>query len=773
MTFESWLMAKVGGITLASIRSVLALANEGATVPFMARYRKEATGNLDEVQIRAILDGKETWDEIVKRKAFVLGEIQSQGKLTDNLKKQIETSFDLERIEDLYLPYKQKRKTKAVIAKEAGLEPLALGIWNEISLEKIEGALSPPWEEKISGLLNAEKGFETREKVVAGLVDILAERIGENADLRQRAREYFFQEAMLISRKGEKAKTPSKFERYFDFKESVISLQKVESSHRYLAMRRGWQEEELILSVDGSREPMDEALIRIYAKAIVKNSSSSMHPLFEKALRQAVKANILLSFGNEVHRVLKEGADAEAIRVFSENLRQLLMASPFGPKMILAVDPGIRTGSKWALIEASGRLSAHGVFYLQSERERRESKSVLEGLLKTLAIDAIAVGNGTYGRETLLWIKDNLKEIKPERTPFLLPVNESGASIYSAGDVARKEFPDLDVTVRGAISIGRRLQDPLAELVKIDPKSIGVGQYQHDVSQPKLKKSLEFLVDSCVNEVGVNLNTASEYLLARVSGIGPTLAKNIVGHREKKGIFSSRRSLLDVSRFTDKVFEQAAGFLRVPESDNPLDNTAVHPERYAALEERAREIGLSVREFLGREGVKRLEKDKSLLERLGPYTFEDVLTELERPGRDPRDAFDPQNFREDISTLEDLKPGMMCPGVITNVTNFGAFVDVGVHQDALIHISQLADHFVKDPRDVVKAGQKVDVRILEVHLDKRQIAASMKSAAGALPAKSAGTSANQKQKSGAKNAIAKPQAGFGNNAFDKLKGLKF
>jgi protein Tex len=766
MTFDTWLQSKVSGISSSSIRSVLELAAGGATVPFMARYRKEATGNLDEVQIRAVIDGKENWDEILKRKAFVLGEVESQGKLTSELKKLLEQTFDLDRIEDLYLPFKLKRKTKAVLAKEAGLEPLALGIWREITKENVESSLSAPWEAKLETFLNVEKGFDRIEKVQNGIVDILAERISDNPDLRLRAREFVFKESCVVSKKGEKAKTPSKFERYFDYKESFTSLLKPESSHRYLAMRRGWQEEELVLTIDGMKEPLDESLIRLYSAALVKNSASTQFSNFEKALRQAIRVNVLMSLSNEAHRVLKESADSEAIQVFSDNLRQLLMASPFGPRTVLAVDPGIRTGSKWALIEASGKLSAHGVFYLQSERERKESVSVLTGILSNVSVDAVAVGNGTFGRETLLWIKESLKEMKLKKEPVLVPVNESGASIYSAGDVARKEFPDLDLTVRGAISIGRRLQDPLAELVKIDPKSIGVGQYQHDVSQPKLKKSLEHLVDSCVNDVGVNLNTASEYLLARVSGIGPSLAKNIVGHREKNGLFRSRKKLFDVSRFTDKVFEQAAGFLRVPESENPLDNTAVHPERYPLLESRASELGTSLSSFLGPQGVSRLKSDKILAEKMGPFTFRDVLQELERPGRDPREAFDPQSFRDDISKMEDLKPGMKCPGVITNVTNFGAFVDVGVHQDALIHISQLADQFVKDPRDIVKPGQKVEVRILEVNLEKRQIAATMKSGSGEKPVTRPAVSAPASNKAKPKN------ESFENNAFAKLKNLK-
>ncbi len=789
MLFEQWLQSKHLELKTPSIQAVMKLSEEGATVPFMARYRKEVTGNLDEVQIRNVVEGMEAWVETLKRKAYILGEIETQGKLTEPLKKEISNCFELDRLEEIYLPYKLKKKTKAMLAKEAGLENLALSIWQEVTKEiVIEKPLNSPWESHFASSVNKEAGFETVDKVSNGVVDILAERISENQVLKQVARDYMAKEGAIVSKKTDKAKAASKFERYFEYKEALSSLLKGESSHRYLALRRGWNEEELVVSINGMREEMDDAIVAIYSKKLVQNSVAAGKLLFEKALRQSVKVAVLMSLHNEFHKNLKDLADAEAIRVFVENLRQLLMAAPFGPKCVLAVDPGIRTGSKWALIESSGKMTAHGVFYLQSERERQESKSVLLGIVKNLPVESIAVGNGTFGRETQLWIKETLKaEELGKKLPLIVPVNESGASIYSASDVARKEFPDLDVTVRGAISIGRRLQDPLAELVKIDPKSIGVGQYQHDVSQPRLKKSLEVLVDSCVNEVGVNLNTASEYLLARVSGIGGTLAKNIVTYREKHGIFKSRKTLLDVARFTDKVFEQAAGFLRVPESDNPLDNTAVHPERYPILEARALELGSTIKSFVGHEGVAKLKSDSVLKEKLGPFTFRDVLGELERPGRDPREGFDPQSFRDDISKMEDLKPGMKCPGVITNVTNFGAFVDIGVHQDALIHISQLSDNFIKDPREVVKPGQKVEIRVLEVNLEKRQIAATMKSESGASAGARTGhpSAMNQNRggshqgNSGSGNSRgngsgarpSKPET-FSDNPFAKLKGLK-
>jgi uncharacterized protein len=785
MLFEQWIQIKNKELKTSSIQAVMKLSEEGATVPFMARYRKEVTGNLDEVQIRDVVEGMELWAETLKRKAYILEEIQKQGKLTEPLKKEIDASFSLDRLEEIYLPFKLKKKTKAMLAKEAGLENLALSIWDEVTREKIcQQPLLPPWDTHMAAALNKDLGFDSPEKVSNGIVDILAERISENLNLKQLAREYIAKEGAIVSRKTDKAKPAGKFERYFDYKEAISSLMKVESSHRYLALRRGWNEEELVVSVEGMREEMDDAIIRIYAKSLLQNANANGKVIFERALRQAVKVNILMSLHNEFHKALKDSADAEAIRVFVENLRQLLMAAPFGPKCVLAVDPGIRTGSKWALIESSGKMSAHGVFYLQSERERSESKKVLLGIVKNLPVESIAVGNGTFGRETQLWIKDTLKgEELGRKLPLIVPVNESGASIYSAGDVARAEFPDLDVTVRGAISIGRRLQDPLAELVKIDPKSIGVGQYQHDVSQPRLKKSLEILVDSCVNEVGVNLNTASEYLLARVSGIGATVAKNIVAFRQKNGIFKSRKMLLEVSRFSDKVFEQSAGFLRVPESDNPLDNTAVHPERYLVLEKRARDLGSTIQSFIGRDGVAKLKSDAVLKEILGPFTFKDVLEELERPGRDPREGFDPQSFRDDISKMEDLKPGMKCPGVITNVTNFGAFVDIGVHQDALIHISQLSDAFVKDPREVVKPGQKVEVRVLEVNLEKRQIAASMKSEPGTMSMPRSSPQFNSQANPGgmprSSNDKRSPMPnrssgdeGFKDNPFAKLKGLK-
>jgi uncharacterized protein len=731
LTFPLWLAQEHPKIPFAGAQAVLALAEGGATVPFMARYRKEQTGNLDEVAIRQVLDSKERWDDLVKRQAFIVEEIGRQGKLTPELEARIRGTFDSVALEDLYLPYKQKRKTKAEVAREAGLGPLAEWLWD--CGHGADAAGQTP-EARAAGFVDAAKGVADAAAALAGACDIVVERLSEDAGLRQQVRSAYFERGCARTRKGEKAKTPSRFENYFAYQEPVKELLKPASSHRYLAMRRGWMEEELVLTLggrlgdDGTTDPLvDELLSAFEAAACPAGSASGPSflgaPLLKRAARLALRAHVMLSIDTEVHKALREVADAAAITVFAENVRKLLLAAPFGPKPVLGVDPGLRTGCKLAVIDATGRYLGSGLMHLETPAGKAAAAPILADLVKKGGISAVAVGNGTAGRETETFVREALRHFALD-VPVVM-VSEAGASVYSASDAAREEFPELDVTVRGAISIARRLQDPLAELVKIDPKSIGVGQYQHDVSETGLRRSLEAVVDSCVNQVGVNVNTASYHLLAHVSGIGPGLARAIVEHRSKEGLFKSRDGLLEVSRFSKKVYEQAAGFLRVPDAAHPLDNTGVHPERYGALDKLASELGVNTAALLG-SGVKLVKQARGFKEEVGAFTYDDLIRELEKPGRDPRDGFVPFSFRADIHELKDLQPGMVCSGIVTNVTNFGAFVDIGVHQDGLVHISQLADKFVKDPREVVSAGDRVTVRVLEVKLDKKQIALTMK-----------------------------------------------
>ena len=710
---------------------MLALAEGGATVPFIARYRKEQTGNLDEVAIRQVLDTKERWDDLVKRQAFIVEEIGRQGKLTPELEARIRGTFDPVALEDIYLPYKQKRKTKAETAREAGLAPLAEWLWD---CGHGANAAGETPEARAAAFVDAEKGVADASAALAGACDIVVERLSEDAGLRQQVRSAYFERGCARTRKGDKAKTPSRFENYFAYQEPVKELLKPGSSHRYLAMRRGWMEEELVLTLggrlgdDGTTNPLMDEMLSVFETAACPSrplgAAFAGAALLKRAARLALRVHVAMSIDTEVHKALREVADAAAITVFAENVRKLLLAAPFGPKPVLGVDPGLRTGCKLAVIDATGRYLGSGLMHLETPAGKAAAAPILADLVKKGGISAVAVGNGTAGRETETFVREALRHFALD-VPVVM-VSEAGASVYSASDAAREEFPELDVTIRGAISIARRLQDPLAELVKIDPKSIGVGQYQHDISETGLRRSLEAVVDSCVNQVGVNVNTASYHLLAHVSGIGPGLARAIVEHRAKAGLFKSRDGLLEVPRFSKKVYEQAAGFLRVPDAAHPLDNTGVHPERYGALDKLASELGVNTAALLG-AGVKLVKQARGFKDEVGAFTYDDLIRELEKPGRDPRDGFVPFSFRADIHELQDLQPDMVCPGIVTNVTNFGAFVDIGVHQDGLVHISQLADKFVKDPREVVSAGDRVTVRVLEVKLDKKQIALTMKS----------------------------------------------
>ncbi len=698
-------------IPIGSVRSVVEMQAEGATVPFIARYRKEKTGGLDEVQIRTIFERRAYLLELETRRASILSEIKKQGKLTEDLSRRILAADTKAELEDLYLPYKPKRRTKAMIAKERGLEPLADLIWDQPPSGTVES--------EAAKYVSDEKDVTDTKAALSGARDIIAERLGENAALRRAAREIYMNEGVLkVTKNRDYVDKKTKFDNYAEFSEPVKNI----ASHRYLAVRRGETEGVLtgLLTID---EEAFELKVRRETKL---NEASPFSDQLKKACHEAMTRHLLMSAQMDVRVELKMRADKEAVSVFATNLRELLMAAPFGARSVIGIDPGQRTGCKVVVLDHTGKLLENDTMYLvQGEAQTMRAEDMLLGMCKRHQIAAIAVGNGTHGRETESFVKKLLKDPRfPQREPkpFCVSVSESGASVYSASDVAREEFPDLDLTVRGAISIARRLQDPLAELVKIDPKSIGVGQYQHDVFQTFLSKKLDEVVESCVHEVGVELNTASAPLLSRVSGLGPSVAKRIVDHRNQRGSFSSRAQLLDVSGLGPRAFEQAAGFLRIRGADHPLDASAVHPERYELVERIAADLGVPVHQLIGsRELLARIDKSKYLSENVGAFTMDDIFAELLKPGRDPRDTFEPPNFREDVTSVADLKIGMSLEGVVTNVAAFGAFVDIGVHQDGLVHLSKLADRFIKDPSEVVKVGDKIQVRVLEVDLERQRI----------------------------------------------------
>lgn len=713
---QSYLARIAPTVPAKSAQAVIELAAEGATVPFIARYRKEKTGNLDEVQIRAVIEGHETYNEIIKRKAFLIKEIGDQNNLTAEIQKRIELSWDLGELEEIYKPFKKKKKTKATIAREAGLEPLANWIW-EMGHGLIKDDLT--MEMKAKNFLNPTAKINTYEEAIKGAQDIIVEKIANDADLRAMVAKNYNDKGRVVAKAAKGFKPNSKYDMYKEFEEPVKNLLDAKNNHRYLAMRRGWQEEELSVDVKGD----DEEILKSYEKFATSTPDNAIGDYLKQCARLALNVYVLPSVVNEVHRLLKEKADADAITVFAENVRKLLLGSPYGSKCVLGVDPGLRTGCKVALVDKSGAFISHTVLYTLGDDAESKAKALFGEVLKQIQIEAIAVGNGTAGRETESFLRKVLKDLG-KNIPVVM-VSESGASVYSASEVAREEFPDLDVTVKGAISIARRLQDPLAELVKVDPKSIGVGQYQHDVNQSQLKKSLEAVVESCVNNVGVDVNTASAALLSHVAGIGPALAKGIVEFR-KKTLFSDRSELLKIPKFSTKVFEQAAGFLRIPHGKHILDSTGIHPERYQAVTDMAKDLGVSLSEIIG-EGAKKLVAQRTKWAQLvGEFTFDDIVKELEKPGRDPRDPFKVFQFRDDIMEVKDLKEGMICPGIVTNVTNFGAFVDIGVHQDGLVHISALSHKFVDDPRKVVNPGDHVTVKVLKVDTVKNQISLTMK-----------------------------------------------
>lgn len=699
------LISRLLQIPAAQVERTIGLLEEGATIPFISRYRKEVTGGLDEVQIGAIKDQLDKLTELKKRKDTILNSIEEQGKLTPELKKRIDESWDSTELEDLYLPYKPKRVTKAEIARKKGLEPLA-----DILLLQTE----PRVTERAKSFVKGE--VKTVEEALQGARDILAERINENEEARQTVRTSFARTAVISSKvvKG-KEEEGMKYRDYFDFSEPLSRC----SSHRLLALRRGESEGILRVSISPDAEGCTERLKRRFVK---RHGEAADH--VATAVDDAFKRLLKPSIETEFARLSKTKADEEAIRVFAENLRQLLLAPPLGQKRVLGIDPGYRTGCKVVCLDAQGNLIHNEAIYPHPpQNEKGKAAAKVAQLVATYAIEAIAIGNGTASRETEQFIT----HIRYDRNVQVFVVSENGASIYSASKVARDEFPEYDVTVRGAVSIGRRLMDPLAELVKIDPKSIGVGQYQHDVDQGALKKSLDQTVESCVNLVGVNVNTASMHLLTYISGLGPTLARNIVDYRAEHGPFASRRELLKVPRMGEKAFEQAAGFLRIEGGKNPLDNSAVHPESYPIVERMARDLGCSVADLITRKELKKkLDLENYQTDRIGMPTLQDIMEELDKPGRDPRQAIRVFAFDPTVKTIEDLKEGQVLPGIVTNITNFGCFVDVGIKENGLVHISELADRFVSDPTQVVSIHQHVQVKVLSVDLGRKRVQLSMK-----------------------------------------------
>ena len=690
------------GVMTHQTQSTINLLDEGGTVPFIARYRKEATGSLDEVQI---LDIKELWTKLKdadKRREGIIKSIEEQGKMTPELLNKLTNAYHLQELEDLYLPYKQKRKTRASIAIEKGLEPLAKVLF----------------EQKESNILHKATAFlndkvANVEEALQGARDIIAEWVNENVEARNAVRKVFEREAAVYAKvKKGKNEEGAKYRDYFDFNEPLKRV----PSHRLLAIRRGEEEGFLSVTISPDEDNSLGALDRIFLRGLPEAKKQ-----VEEAITDSYKRLMKPSIENEFAGISKEKADIEAIKIFSQNLRQLLLASPLGQKKVLAIDPGYRTGCKTVVLDVQGNLLADTVIYPFDKPSEAQDKLLM--LAEKFQVEAVAIGNGTAGRET----EDFVKKLPFKNPPQIFAVSEQGASIYSASPVAREEFPDKDITVRGAISIGRRLMDPLAELVKIDAKSIGVGQYQHDVEQNLLKNSLDTVVESCVNAVGVNLNTASKHLLAYVAGLGPSLAANIVKYRQENGEFTARSQVKKVARLGDKAFEQSAGFLRILNAKNPLDNSAVHPETYPIVEQMAKDLKCTVKDLMNQPELrKRLILKDYISEKTGLLTLQDIMKELEKTSRDPREQLIAFEFDPNVKKVEDLYEGMVLPGIVTNITAFGCFVDVGVKQDGLVHISQLANQYVSDPNQVVKLQQHVQVRVMEVDIARKRVALSMK-----------------------------------------------
>ncbi len=733
------------------------LIEEECTIPFIARYRKEQTLGLDEVQISSIKEHYELEVELLKRKSFVIETIKKMEKLTPDLEKKILNCTQMSTLEDLYAPYKTKRKTKAQIAIEAGLQPLAKIIKSsQLSIGEIETS-------EANKFINKEKKIESFEQALEGAKDIIAEEIAHNVELKETLRQEYWKQATLKTSKRAKAdeiKETPKFQDYFEFEQKINDLKSAKVTHRFLAIRRAASLK--ILKVDINFD--EEWALNLIEGSLFKMSQLGCGEIIKECIRKAYKISIHLSLSLEVKSELKKISDESAISVFGVNLKNLLLQPYLGPKAVIGIDPGVRTGCKVAVIDNTGKFLADTVIYPHPPKNHtEEAKTIIETCIDQLNIEHIAIGNGTYGRETLQFLKANVKQVKTGSVKAML-VNEDGASIYSASEIARKEFPDKDVTVRGAISIARRFQDPLAELVKIDPKSIGVGQYQHDVNQVKLKKSLEAVVENCVNYVGVDLNTASAPLLSFVSGITPAVASNIVKEREKISGFKNRQDLLKVTRFSEKIFEQSAGFLRIYNGVNPLDGTFIHPERYNVLQNWCQKKNLALRDFVkDKEKISIFQKDNEVREELGEYTHDDIVQSLLAPSQDPRKEFKSFEYRNDISSINDLKEEQWYPGIVTNITQFGAFVDIGIKENGLIHVSQMADRFVENALEVLKVGQEVKARVVSIDLERGRVGLSLKSEGGKDPVQ------NSSPKKSKKKA---PPKELKNNAFAGLKDFK-
>ena len=699
-------IASALAISENQVRRTIALLDEGATIPFISRYRKEMTGSLDEVQVAKIRDMRDQFLELEKRREAILKSLLELGKLSPELEKAVKQAETLAKLEDIYLPYKPKRKTRAMAAREKGLQGLA----DQLFLQRLVAPI-----ELAKSFVNPQKEVKNAEEALAGARDILAEQMMETSEAREDARRLFAKKTQVKSKvaKG-KQEVGMKYKDYFDWSESLHQA----PSHRVLALLRGENEGILQISLSG---PDDEVLERLERRFVTGRNACAQQ--VEMAIQDGYKRLLFPAMETEMRADAKKRADEEAIRVFAENMRQLLLAAPLGQKRLLAIDPGFRTGCKVVCLSKQGTLIDNTTIYPHTgPGQAQEAVNSLQTWIKKYEIEAIAIGNGTAGRETEAFVKS----LPTDKIPIIM-VNESGASIYSASDIAREEFPDKDITVRGAVSIGRRLMDPLAELVKIDPKSIGVGQYQHDVDQKKLQSSLDDTVISCVNAVGVELNTASKQILSYISGLGPQLAQNIIDYRVKNGPFTSRAELKKVARLGEKAYEQAAGFLRIHQAKNPLDASAVHPERYPIVEKMAKDLQCKVSDLLAQDTLrKQIQIQRYVSEEVGIPTLSDIIQELAKPGRDPREQFEAFAFSEGINEIKDLRIGMKLPGIVTNITNFGAFVDIGVHQDGLVHVSQLANQFVKDPNDIVKVNQKVMVTITEIDIARKRIALSMK-----------------------------------------------
>lgn len=689
----------------SQIKNTIKLLEEGATVPFIARYRKEVTENLDEVEILDIKKLFEKFNDADKRRDAILKSIEDQGKLTPELSLKLKNALFINELEDIYLPYKQKKKTRATIAVENGLEPLAKVIFSQKE-RNIELLAEKYLNDKVKSVFEA----------LSGARDIIAEWINEDLVARNKVRLIFEKSGILTSKlKKGKEKEGEKYRDYFDYSETAKTI----PSHRYLAIQRGEDEGFLKVSIDIETEYAVDILERVYLQGLPEPKIQ-----VGLAIEDSLKRLLLPSLEKEYNNKLKEKSDIAAIQIFSENLRQLLLSAPLGQKRVLSIDPGIRTGCKTVVLNEMGDLLADLVIFPQTKKQ--ESAAILRSLLEKHKIEAIAIGNGTASRETEQFVKSTLSTLPEFKNVLVLVVSEQGASIYSASDIAREEFPDKDLTVRGAVSIGRRLMDPLAELVKLDPKSIGVGQYQHDVDQKHLKESLDIVVESCVNLVGVELNTASKSLLSYVSGIGPSIAQNIVEYRQKNGKFKARKELKLVPRLGEKAFEQAAGFLRIHGAENPLDNSAVHPESYHIVEKMAKNLNTNLKILVADENLQKTIDPKAYVSpSIGHLTLNDILKELKKPGRDPREQLESFEFGN-VSDIKDLTANMVLPGIVTNITAFGCFVDIGVHQDGLVHLSNMANRFIKDPNEIVKVHQKVSVKVIEIDIQRKRIALSMK-----------------------------------------------